>query len=237
MSRKSWKKGYDFEKGRQAHRDERKFEAGLGRAFEVLGSGAIGGILFILFVLLALASVIDSLDQSDEIAAEKIRMEREDIENSIKQWVLRTNLIDEFPPCEDYYDINRTKSVAETLITVENHIDKEYRGIRFCQIVAKEGDICTNIVVRFNTPFFGDRSEQLILHSVDAGDSWEVVWRSDKNEYAEIRSGPNDIKIISEDEIRISFLGERTNMYTDELKKFELYTLNGGNTWKFRRIL
>ena len=199
MSRKSWDKGYDFEKGRQAHRDEKKIEAGLGNFFERLGSGAIGGILFIFFVLLCLGSVVwDAIDQSDEIVVEK----RKNIQHKIVEWIEKTN---SYSHWWNFCLLHCTVKESSILVTAR------------CEC-GESGLI------------------GLILHSADAGDNWEIVWRSDKNEYADIRGWPKDVSIISEDEMSISFSGTRENMYSDELKEFKLYTFDGGETWKFTRV-
>ena len=201
MSRKNWENGHDFEKGRQAYRDERKFEAGLGRTFRVLGSGAIGGILFILFVLLCLGSVVwDAIDQSEEIRVEN----RKIIEKKMLKWMAETGQYGHLWSFDlGYCAVKENTIVATTMGTSDGG---------------------------------HDWTVEYVLHSADAGDNWKIVWRSDKNEYAEILSGPQGVEVISEDQIRISFIGGRTNMYTDELKKLELCTLDGGETWELIRV-
>jgi hypothetical protein len=183
MRRKSnWDKGYDFEEGRQArkHRDDlansmlpfsssrpsrSSGSSGGGGGSGLAGIG-IGGVVFLFFVLLCLwslaADTIDSLvpPSSNEIAAEKVRMEKLDIENSICRWMDETNLRDEFLATAGYG-----------------------YGFRLEYYTVEDGNIWAIVHAAYpvKNRFCGFKLVGFKMYSTDAGDSWEIRWKGDIN--------------------------------------------------------
>jgi hypothetical protein len=229
MSRKSWKKGYDFEKGRQAHRDEKKIEAGLGRAFELLISGSKGGILFvILLILLFLGAGWNEISNHKILSSPDIRME-----HNIEKWVARSNLIENLSPFENCdYDISLKAYDIKT--------------IEYTAPIYKEKITWAIIKIYFIVNGQKQDATTLILQGDDGLKSyvWRIAWRSDQDE---IIYGPSlkSLKHGSEDDNVISDKYNIENMLIAEpyvifisitpLNSCEqtaiLYTTDNGKTW------
>lgn len=225
MGHKSWKAGYDFESGRQTYKAQRDF----GRSFSPPDS--IAAILIVLFFLICFVGMgLNAV--SDKIDANNRRIEQKCIEDEIKEWALKTGLIDEVV---SYKNCAKKENVWLIAYDTYSHKGKVWA------VVGINGQ-CQDVTT-------------FILYRSGRNDNWEVQWQSDLNKIKrDLNKAPSwEIQpyiepkyIIVTDEYAIKGINiiDRWRVYMEFVnigprysnRKEEtaiLYTIDAGMNWEF----
>ena len=161
--------------------------------------------LVILITVLGMGMFCGCIGNAPDDTIENAETDIDCVKNNIEQWIIETNLLDELSSCENYNGWYQ--------------IWHEDYGINENNVW-----VITGITVNRNYAF---ESTQFILHSIDAGDSWRILWRSDEDKKEGDNYGLRAFKVIDDNKIKVRLSAIMSSRYS-----YTLCTYDEGITWR-----